>query len=197
MHEQKLQTGKEKELVKANLLKKDHQKYVCEKFNLTTREYNDIDWPSYGISICKMALTCQWFITKFSSGWLPTNVLTSQYNDTARKCLVREEDEDNSHIMTCKKQEQWRQKTIYELQQTLTKRSTAPHLKELILQGVEKVIREGLKTTIRIDEIEWRAFTCGYISKTIIQQQEKHYEELSFNTTGRNWARQIRQHLWR
>ena len=73
------------------------------------------------------------------------NLLTSKYQKTTKRCLCCNKDEDPSHSMTCKQQEQWHHKLIHKLQQTLNNTMMEIRLQQQILSGVKKQSDSDLK----------------------------------------------------
>ena len=131
-----------------------------------------------------------------TAGWLPTNTLTSHYNCTTKACINCNEDETNSHVFTCSKQEEWRQKFLLDLQQILQEQQTHPEIQQQLLEQVGKTTNKGLANTQRKHGIEWRTVFCGMIPLSIIDKQEQYLQEQNSKKTGNNWANQIRSFLW-
>ena len=172
------------------------------------------DWEAFGRARREVPLYTQHFVTKWMTGFLPTNrVLVKRRQRTFRKChICGHYEEDNLHVATC-----WHKSSkavwkglLLQLEQWLRTRHTDTDLTFLILDGLatwrarphthrtydEYQDREIRESARRIQRWGWLSVLEGCIDPEWSEIQQRHYNAIDSRRTGHRWAVDFIKQVW-
>ena len=172
------------------------------------------DWYTYERARKEAPFFTRHFISKWSSGFLPTNkVMARRKERTFTKChICGHYMEDNLHVATCwhrSSRKVWRG-LLADLERWLKDKQTEPILEELIIDGLSQwrdkphADRDYFcysNLTIRgsaraIHKRGWLTLLEGFLDPMWKQWQQKHYDRLESRRSGQRWAIDLTRQLW-
>ena len=192
-----IKTGDELEILNEKAAIQEHQKYMCEKLQWHPNQYQSVNWKSIKTTIKNVSSTCHRMIIKMVTGWLPTNHINHRQSHTTDKCSRCNEIETNLHLFHCPRRQEWREKFIVDLENTLQQAGTAPENQQSIVDSITAFIHQRpINATNDQAQLGGKATMMGLFHKSTIQLQTEHNQMAQTKTRGETWAHKIRLKLW-
>ena len=172
------------------------------------------DWYAYERARKEAPFYTRHFISKWSSGFLPTNkVMVRRKERTFTKChMCGHYMEDNLHVATCwhrASRKVWKG-LLTELERWLDDKQTEAILKELIIDGLSQwrdkphadrdyfcyldlKIRRSARA---IHKRGWLTLLEGFLDPMWKHRQQAYYNLLESRRSGQRWAIDLTRQLW-
>jgi hypothetical protein len=202
-------TGRLHSTLYSGIVDNNLARYLEDKFLRPFCTIDDIALSAFRHARSTSHLGMVKFMSKWWSNTLPTGVIMQRRKHRIfNRCpRCNEWGEDRLHLIVCwdsraKIIRQWYLDTLHHL---LIKLSTHPEIIDFIMEGLTAFFRsphqrDETRYADRWKEeqrlLGWYNFVSGFIGKTLVEKQQRHFQNLGRRNKGKQWASKLVTHNW-
>jgi hypothetical protein len=179
------------------------QDYYTKRLNINEQEIHWINWTGLRIARSKLPQHIQTFSNKYCIGWLATGSRMERCGMATSKCPFCNEDENEDHLLLCRKRRNENLETIDEFHRYLTEIGTVPEILYAIVQGIDKWLHDEMGYEVHSNEVEeiiekqgkigWRFIVRGFVAEAWGTYQEIQSRSNEKEIAGDIWSAKVSQ----